>query len=258
MNFSQEMVQEFQLSEVNFDLATPIAAGGAINMVTRSGSNDWHGSGYFFLSRSQHGRLSGPPAPGSVDPNPFFVRRNPGASLGGPHQEGQAFLLLQLRVSQPGAGGQHHVYRSRFRVLTNNYGSPYVSKQISARIDYRINDKEHLVPALFPRRKRRLRPIARIRRSVQLAAQYQLGRSIHHRPHQRAYAEYRERSPVPIQLLEQHTINRRLPSDCSAPCVAGSLPNVYTFLGGNQPRHRPQFQRSAGAGIPAASRSSKG
>ena len=44
MNFSQETVQEFQLSEVNFDLATPIAAGGAINVVTRSGSNDWHGS----------------------------------------------------------------------------------------------------------------------------------------------------------------------------------------------------------------------
>ena len=48
MNFSQDMIQEFQLSEVNFDLATPIAAGGAINVVTRSGSNDWHGSGYFF------------------------------------------------------------------------------------------------------------------------------------------------------------------------------------------------------------------
>src|SRR6202041_2066522 len=37
MNFSQDVVQEFQLSEVNFDLATPIAAGGAINGVTRSG-----------------------------------------------------------------------------------------------------------------------------------------------------------------------------------------------------------------------------
>src|ERR1051326_3489993 len=49
MNFPQEMVQEFQLQEVNFDLATPISAGGAINMVTRSGGNDWHGSGYFFF-----------------------------------------------------------------------------------------------------------------------------------------------------------------------------------------------------------------
>jgi len=37
MNFSQEMIQEFQLSTVNFDLATPISIGGAVNVVTRSG-----------------------------------------------------------------------------------------------------------------------------------------------------------------------------------------------------------------------------
>src|SRR5580692_11804500 len=30
MNFSQETVQEFQLSEVNFDISTPISSGGAI------------------------------------------------------------------------------------------------------------------------------------------------------------------------------------------------------------------------------------
>ncbi len=47
MNFPQDMIQEFQLSTVNFDLATPISVGGAINVVTRSGSNDFHGSGYF-------------------------------------------------------------------------------------------------------------------------------------------------------------------------------------------------------------------
>ena len=39
-NFSQEVVQEFQISTANFDLSTGIAAYGAINIVTRSGSND--------------------------------------------------------------------------------------------------------------------------------------------------------------------------------------------------------------------------
>src|SRR5207245_2235638 len=33
-NFSQEIVQEFQISSVNFDLSTGIAAGGAVNIVT--------------------------------------------------------------------------------------------------------------------------------------------------------------------------------------------------------------------------------
>src|SRR5262249_39486738 len=47
-NFSQEVIQEFQISSVNFDLSTGISAVGAVNIVTRSGGNDFHGSGYFF------------------------------------------------------------------------------------------------------------------------------------------------------------------------------------------------------------------
>ncbi len=48
-NFSQEIVQEFQVSSVNFDLSTALTAGGAVNVVTRSGSNKLHGSGFFFF-----------------------------------------------------------------------------------------------------------------------------------------------------------------------------------------------------------------
>jgi hypothetical protein len=47
-NFSQEVVQEFQISTANFDLSTGIAAFGAINVVTRSGSNDLRGAAYFY------------------------------------------------------------------------------------------------------------------------------------------------------------------------------------------------------------------
>ena len=45
MNFSQEVVEEFQLSSANFDLSTGITSVGAVNIVTRTGSNDLHGSG---------------------------------------------------------------------------------------------------------------------------------------------------------------------------------------------------------------------
>ena len=49
MNFSQEVVQEFQLSSANFDLSTGITSVGAVNIVTRTGGNDFHGIGYFFF-----------------------------------------------------------------------------------------------------------------------------------------------------------------------------------------------------------------
>ncbi len=58
MNFSQEVVQEFQVSSVNFDLSTDITSVGSVNVVTRDGSNQFHGAGLLLFPRSQYGRLS--------------------------------------------------------------------------------------------------------------------------------------------------------------------------------------------------------
>jgi hypothetical protein len=49
MGFSQEALQEFQTSTANFDLSTGLTFAGAINVVTRSGSNDLHGTGFYFF-----------------------------------------------------------------------------------------------------------------------------------------------------------------------------------------------------------------
>jgi hypothetical protein len=48
LQISQEVVQEFQLSTVNFDLSTGLTTSGAINIVTRSGGKEFHGSGFYF------------------------------------------------------------------------------------------------------------------------------------------------------------------------------------------------------------------
>ena len=76
MNFSQEVVQEFQLSEVNFDLSTDITSVGSINIVTRSGGNDFHGSGYFFF---RDHNMAAYPGLARTTKDPFFARRNPGS-----------------------------------------------------------------------------------------------------------------------------------------------------------------------------------
>src|SRR5262249_12651243 len=47
-NLSQEAVQEFQISTFNFDLTTGTTGTGAVNIITRRGSNDVNGSGYFY------------------------------------------------------------------------------------------------------------------------------------------------------------------------------------------------------------------
>ena len=100
-NFSQEVVQEFQLSSTNFDLSTGIGAGGAINVVTRSGGNDFHGSAFFFYrdhNMSAYPFLAHDPG----EPNsPYFARQQEGFWIRRPDQEGQAVFLFEPRAYQP-------------------------------------------------------------------------------------------------------------------------------------------------------------
>ena len=104
MNFSQEVVKEFQLSAANFDLSTGITSVGAINVVTRSGGNQFHGSGYFFFR--DHNMAAYPGLKRNpLAPDPFFARRNPGFSVERADQEGPPVLLRQLRIYEPDAGG---------------------------------------------------------------------------------------------------------------------------------------------------------
>ena len=93
LNLSQEVVQEFQLQQNTFDLSTGIGASGALNIVTRSGSNDLHGSVYYFFR--DHNMAAYPLlARNPLFPDPFFARRNPGFWLGGPIKKDKLFFFF--------------------------------------------------------------------------------------------------------------------------------------------------------------------
>src|SRR5947209_7580370 len=143
MNFSQDVVQQFQLSSVNLDLATPIAAGGAVNIVTRSGSNDLHGSGYFFFrdhNMAAYPNLKRDPN----NPNPFFARRNPGVTLGGPIKKDKLFFFFNYEYFNQVQPVSITSTSPSFALLNGTYGSPYHLKEISAKIDYHISNKNSL------------------------------------------------------------------------------------------------------------------
>jgi hypothetical protein len=143
MNFSQEVVQEFQLSSANFDLGTGITGAGAINVVTRSGSNDFHGSGYFFFR--DHNTAAYPALKRStLNPSPFFARRNPGFWLGGPILKNKAFFFFNLEHQNQVQALTVQPDIPSAQGLANTYSSPYLSTTLSARFDYRLNDKNTL------------------------------------------------------------------------------------------------------------------
>ncbi len=139
-NFSQEVVQEFQVSAINFDLSTGIGSSGAVNVVTRTGSNDFHGSAFFFYrdhNMSAYPSLQRDPS----NPDPFFARRQPGFWFGGPMKKDRLFFFVSYEHDN-----QDGVYSTlpndtllqSFATLTN---SPFHQNLIGTRLDYHLNDK---------------------------------------------------------------------------------------------------------------------
>ena len=244
MNFSQEMVQEFQLSSVNFDLSTGIAAGGAINVVTRSGSNTWHGSAYYYF---RDHNLAAYPAlkRNPISPDPFFARRNPGATLGGPIKKDKLFFFFNYEYMNQVQALTIQSTDPAFLALTGTYGSPYVGKQVSIRVDDHLTDKH----SLFVRyshdgntgfgQSLEFGDPSNWARNTNWSDQSIIGLTSALTP--------TIVNDVRFQYNYWNNHNyQSVASDCSSPCVAGSLPNIFTFVGSNMPAVGPNFNAPQG------------
>ena len=143
MNFSQEVVQEFQVSSVNYDLSTGITGVGAVNAVTRQGANAFHGSGYYYFrdhNMAAYPSLRRDP----LNPDPFFARRNPGFWIGGPIKKEKLFFFFNLEnINQTQAFSVTPNLPS-VAIFQGAFPSPYRGKQLSARFDYTLNTKNQL------------------------------------------------------------------------------------------------------------------
>jgi hypothetical protein len=244
MNFSQETVQEFQLSSVNFDLSTGISAGGAVNVVTRSGSNDWHGSAYYYFR--DHNMAAYPGLKRNpVSPNPFFARRNPGVTLGGPLKKDKLFFFFNYEYMNQVQALTIQSTDPAFLPLTGTYGSPYVGKNLSLRVDDRLSAKHNLFVRFSHDGN------VGFGQSLEFGDPSNWARN----------TNWSDQSIIGLtSTLSSTVVNdvrfqynywnnhnyQAVASDCSAPCVAGSLPNIFTFVGSNMPAIGPNFNAPQG------------
>jgi len=142
-NFSQEVVQEFQISTVNFDLSTGIAGFGAINVVTRSGTNEFRGAGYSYY-RDNNMAAYPSLARNSLTDSPDFSRGQVGFVLGGPIRKDKFHFFASYEYTD-----QNGVYIVQPDLKSvAGFGTqakaPYNGKQLSGRADYRFNTRHTL------------------------------------------------------------------------------------------------------------------
>jgi hypothetical protein len=94
-----DSIAQFRVLTGNFTSEYGRNSGGEVLMVTRSGTNEYHGTGFFFYQTP--GLLANDPGNKSATPpldRPQFVQKIPGFSLGGPIIKNKTFFFTNLQV----------------------------------------------------------------------------------------------------------------------------------------------------------------
>ncbi len=86
--FSTEVVQEFRVSSNSYGAELGRSGGAVVNVITKSGSNHWHGTGFYFLRDSSFGA-----ADAFLAFKPHNRQQQAGGTVGGPLKKNKIFFF---------------------------------------------------------------------------------------------------------------------------------------------------------------------
>lgn len=148
-NFAYESIQEFQVLQHRWTAESGRSVGGVVNVITKSGTNDLHGSG-FFNFRNQSLRARDFFEKQSTASKPRYNREEFGGSIGGPILRDRLFFF----------GAIEH-FRERQDILVNpallpqiaaipgvtpapSIPTPYNDTLLTVKIDEQINRRQSM------------------------------------------------------------------------------------------------------------------
>jgi len=117
---SQEAVQEFQIITNNYAPEYGRAAGGVVNIITRSGSNEFHGDVYGYLRNRNFQAVN----PFSTVKNPAYTRVQAGAAFGGPIKKDKTYYYFSYEITRRHETGFSSIGQNNFG-LVNFDASPF-------------------------------------------------------------------------------------------------------------------------------------
>lgn len=149
-NFSQEIVQEFQLGISNFDLSTGASATGSVNIISKSGTNEFHGNAYMYIRDDRYSAFpalsrldaaNGIPLVARATRIPFD-REQYGGTIGGPIKKDKLFFFFNYEGNNQDGSALHNPPEApSFAGFTSN---PFDEKLLTGKVDWVINSRTNL------------------------------------------------------------------------------------------------------------------
>ncbi|MGE5321961.1 MAG: TonB-dependent receptor domain-containing protein [Actinomycetota bacterium] len=110
---SQEGVQEFQILTNGYQAEYGRASGGVINIITKSGTNDFHGSVFGYLRNRKIQAVN----PFSNTPDPAYTRAQAGVAFGGPIKKDRTYYYFSFETTRRQETGFSTIGQNNFGLV---------------------------------------------------------------------------------------------------------------------------------------------
>jgi len=137
-NIGLGSIEEFNISRSNLDLSTELTSSGAVNVSTRSGTNNIHGQGFYNFRDRNAGTAAFP-----GDLTDYYQRNNFGGRIGGPILKDKLFFFIDAeRMKQDGFSPV--VAPDTFAQLSGGYLSPFRDTAVTGKLDWQAMKDIHV------------------------------------------------------------------------------------------------------------------
>ncbi len=154
MQFPLESIQEFIISTQRFSAVNGRSEGAAVNVITKSGGNQFHGSAFFFLRDRKLNAAEVSPSNTAIKSKPPFNRKQFGGSIGGPINKGDhptffffAYEKQKEATSIPvdsSALTELNIVKPLGADPASVIPTPYNDRRWNARIDHSFNANHNI------------------------------------------------------------------------------------------------------------------
>lgn len=130
-NLSEDAIDQFQIAQSSLDLSTSLTSSGSVNVTTRGGTNEFHGSGFYYFRDHRVGGA----AIGGVDA--YAQRNNYGGSFGGPLIKNKLFFFTNAERMKQDSFSIVPV-PGPLSAPSGGYSSPFRNGELLGRMDWLI------------------------------------------------------------------------------------------------------------------------